>query len=49
VIGVHEAVVVVRDGEARETSKAAEPALASQPGQRYHRACYLERLGTTAA
>lgn len=44
VIGVYEPVVVVDEGEARETSRAAEPGVACEQGQRYHRACYMERL-----
>ena len=42
-IGVYEPIVVVSDGEARETSRAAEPAIASEPGKCYHRDCYFER------
>lgn len=44
-IGVYEPVVVVIEEKARETSRAAEPMIAAQPGERYHRACYLERFG----
>lgn len=46
-IGVYEPVIVVVDGEVRETSRAAEPSVRSDPGQRYHRTCYLEGAGTT--
>ena len=42
VIGVYEPVVVVTESEARETSRAAEPTVASKRGERYHRACYRE-------
>ncbi len=49
VIGVYEPAVVVTDGEPRETSRAAEPTIGSVPGERYHQACYVERLGTAAA
>jgi hypothetical protein len=45
VIGVYEPMVVVRNDEAHETSRAAEPAIDAEPGERYHRACYLERVG----
>lgn len=45
VIGVYEPIVVVIEGEARETSRAAEPTLCSEHGERYHRACFLERFG----
>ena len=45
VIGVYEpAVVVSGDGDARETSRAADPTLESAGGGLYHRACYLEHL-----
>lgn len=42
---MYEPVVLVVDGEIRETSRAAEPTVASEPGERYHRACYSERFG----
>jgi hypothetical protein len=45
VIGVYEPMVVVSEGEARETSRTAEAAIGSQPGQHYHRACFLESAG----
>jgi hypothetical protein len=45
VIGVYEPIVVVIDNEARETSRAAEPMIVSERGERYHRACFLERFG----
>jgi hypothetical protein len=38
-------MVVVSEGEARETSRTAEAAIGSQPGQHYHRACFLESAG----
>lgn len=41
VIGVYEAVVVVReDGTALTSSYAAEPRLARGRGEHYHHACY---------
>ncbi len=40
VIGVYEPVTVVDGGAHRGTSVAAEPALASLPGARYHEACF---------
>jgi hypothetical protein len=49
VIGVYEPVVVVIDGNARQTSRAAEPTIASGPGERYHLACYREIFGAAAA
>jgi hypothetical protein len=45
VIGVYDPLVAVIDSEGRESSRAAEPTLGSQSGERYHRACYLERFG----
>jgi hypothetical protein len=39
-------MVVVSEGEARETSRTAEAAIRSPPGQHYHRACFLERVGS---
>lgn len=42
VIGVYEPMVVMSEGEARETSRTAEAAIGSLPGQHYHRACFLE-------
>ncbi|MBV9197559.1 MAG: hypothetical protein JO168_25785 [Solirubrobacterales bacterium] len=49
VIGVYEPLVVVVGGEPRETSRAAEPAVRFEPGEHYHRECYLERFeGATA-
>jgi hypothetical protein len=41
VIGVYEPMVVVVDGQVRETSQAAEDAAAEAVAAvRYHRACY---------
>ena len=40
VIGTYEPVIVVNNGGARRTSLAAEPGLASRPGEHYHRPCY---------
>lgn len=49
VIGIYERLVVVMDGEARETSRAAEPAITSMSAERYHFSCYLERARAAAA
>ncbi len=49
VIGVYEPVVVVIDGEVRETSRAAEPTIGTDAAECYHRACYLERSNAAAA
>jgi hypothetical protein len=43
-IGVYEPLVIVVRGEARETSRAAEPTIGLAPGERYHRECYVERF-----
>jgi hypothetical protein len=40
VIGAYEPLVVLEAGGARQTSCAAEPQLALDDGERYHRACY---------
>lgn len=48
VIGVYEPMVVVRDGDARETSRAAEP-LIVQNVELYHRDCFRARAGDPAA
>jgi hypothetical protein len=45
VIGVYEPAVIVLSDQARLTSRAAEPSLIFEPGERYHRSCYLERSG----
>ncbi len=47
VIGVYEPLVVVVEGEARESSRAAEPGLPVYSAEHYHRGCYLERIGTS--
>lgn len=41
VIGAYEPMIVLEDGDARETSKAADPKAASERGEHYHRDCYL--------
>ena len=42
VIGVYEPLVLVdEDGISRVGSCAAEPGLASEPGERYHHHCYM--------
>lgn len=48
VIGVYEPMIVVRDGNARETSRAAEP-LPLQSIELYHRDCFRARAGDAAA
>lgn len=45
VIGVYEPIVAVGHGRVRETSRAVEPAVGTEPSELYHRACYAERLG----
>lgn len=45
VIGVYEPMMVITGGEVNETSRAALPEIASAPLLRYHRECYLERVG----
>lgn len=42
---MYEPIGVVIDGELRETSRAAEPSIAEEPAELYHKACYLERFG----
>lgn len=42
VLGVYEPVVVVLDGQVRETSRAAEPSLPLETAALYHPACYHE-------
>lgn len=49
VIGVYEPLVAVSRSEVRETSVAAEPTIESEPGERYHLACYLIRSGSQEA
>lgn len=48
VIGVYEPMVIVNSDEVRMTSRAAEPAIVAETGERYHRTCYLERGGISA-
>ena len=45
VVGSYEPLVVLLDGRARVTSKAAEPDIKAKPGEHYHRACYILRHG----
>jgi hypothetical protein len=40
VIGIYEPLIVVEERGPRQTSRAAEPALADRPDSHYHRACY---------
>lgn len=44
VIGVYEPIVVVTDGRAQTTSIAAD-GRPGDPGERYHRACFVEAHG----
>ncbi len=39
-IGVYEPLVVIERGRARTSSRAAEPALSSAPGEYRHLACH---------
>ncbi len=39
VVGVYEPLVLVVDGQALETSQAAEPSAAEHATERFHRAC----------
>jgi hypothetical protein len=48
-IGVYEPLVVVVEGTARTTSRAAEPAIAAGPGEHYHLVCHARRHGRRAA
>ena len=41
VIGFYEPLVY-SSGQSRSTSAAAEPQIGSEPGERFHRGCYLE-------
>jgi hypothetical protein len=45
VIGVYEPVVVLSDGQTRDTSRAAEPDHGEPVGECYHRACYSQAHG----
>jgi hypothetical protein len=49
VIGVYEPMILVRDGHARETSRAAEGDDSLQLGACYHRACFTQELGEPRA
>lgn len=42
VIGYYEPLVLLERGQARASSAAAEPQLGNAPGERFHRACYVE-------
>jgi hypothetical protein len=48
VIGVYEPMVVVVDGQRRDTSRAADPLVTAVPGPYYHRDCYAEYSRTSA-
>ena len=48
VIGVYEPMIVLVRAEPRETSRAAEPSVASEVDEHYHRSCYLERSSQRA-
>ena len=48
VIGVYEPLIVVVGGQARETSRAADPTLPLDCAEHYHRDCYLERSETSS-
>lgn len=45
VIGVYEPMTVVADGQARDTSRAAEPDISRGVDECYHRACYTHSHG----
>jgi hypothetical protein len=42
-IGVYEPLVVIERGRARRTSRAAEPEIATAPGEYRHLACHEHR------
>lgn len=42
VIGAYEPLVVLAEGRARETSRAAEPDVQGLIGECYHGACFLD-------
>ncbi len=44
-IGVYEPLVLVADGEVRESSAAAESGIASREGQRFHSDCWRQTCG----
>jgi hypothetical protein len=48
VIGVYEPMIVLTDGQARITSRAAEPDDWEPVGECYHDACYTQTLGLSA-
>jgi len=48
VIGVYEPIILLLDGRARETSRAAEPDVDGR-GERYHWHCYAQLLGADSA
>ena len=45
VIGVYEPMIVLTDGQARNTSRAAEPDERGFRGECYHRACFTQVHG----
>jgi hypothetical protein len=47
VIGAYEPLVLITPESVRESSRAAEPNLSGESGERYHRACYEATLATT--
>ncbi len=46
VIGTYEPMIVLKNGEAQETSKLADPNAASERSERYHRDCFIAGHGT---
>jgi hypothetical protein len=48
VIGVYEPMILLADGAARETSRAAEPDAATR-GDSYHGSCYAELVDADGA
>jgi hypothetical protein len=42
VIGVYEPMVVIVDGQRRDTSRAADQLVSAVSGPRFHRDCYAE-------
>ena len=45
VIGSYEPMIVLTDGEARSTSRAAEHDRGEPVGESYHRTCYAQAFG----
>jgi len=45
VIGVYEPMIVLIEGQARNTSRAAEQDNGGPMGECYHHACYRQALG----